>query len=272
MKIVNLMEDTCGNPACLYEHGFSLYIETSKHKLLADTGASKKTIENAKRLGIDLKEIDIVIISHGHYDHGGGIMAFVQENPHAKIYIRENAFGRFYHRKQDGFHDIGLDPAIEHLPQIMKVEGNLIIDEELSLFTNVAGRRLWPNGNKELYSEEMKHVFPDSFSHEQYLVIEEGEKRILISGCAHNGILNILDAYKICYGGVPDMVISGFHMMKKQGYPMDDLETIDQIACELKKLPCHFFTGHCTGEVPFERMQAIMGEQIEYVRCGQQII
>lgn len=142
MKIVNLMEDTCGNPACLYEHGFSLYIETSKHKLLADTGASKKTIENAKRLGIDLKEIDIVIISHGHYDHGGGIIAFVQENPHAKIYIRENAFGRFYHRKQDGFHDIGLDPAIEQLPQIMKVEGNLIIDEELSLFTNVAGRRL----------------------------------------------------------------------------------------------------------------------------------
>ena len=48
MKIVNLMEDTCGNPACLYEHGFSLYIETSKHKLLADTGASKKTIENAR--------------------------------------------------------------------------------------------------------------------------------------------------------------------------------------------------------------------------------
>lgn len=154
----------------------------------------------------------------------------------------------------------------------MKVEGNLIIDEELSLFTNVAGRRLWPNGNKELYSEEMKHVFPDSFSHEQYLVIEEGKKRILVSGCAHNGILNILDAYKTCYGGVPDIVISGFHMMKKQGYSMEDLETIDQIACELKKLPCHFFTGHCTGEVPFERMQAIMGEQIEYVRCGQQII
>ena len=60
-------------------------------------------------------------------------------------------------------------------------------------------------------------------------------------------------------------------MMKKQGYNDEDLETIDQIAKELQKLPCQFFTGHCTGEIPFERMRKIMGNQIEYIRCGQEI-
>lgn len=269
IKIVNLMEDTCGNKDCLYEHGLAMYVETRNHKLLADTGASEKTVKNAKRLGIDLKEIDTVVISHGHYDHGGGILAFAEENPDAHIYIRENAFGNFYHIKRNGGHYIGLDPNIKNLPQLIMVSGDRKIDEELSLFTNVTGRRLWPRGNQELTCKEKGGMRQDDFSHEQYLVIRDMGRRILISGCAHNGILNILDAYKERFGGVPDVVISGFHMIKKQGYDKEDLEMIDQIAMELRNLPCRFFTGHCTGEIPFERMRAVMGEQIQYIRCGE---
>ena len=76
MKIVTLMEDTPGKQQCYFEHGLSLYIETRKHRLLFDTGASQKTIENAVKMGIDLTKIDTVIISHGHYDHAGGLLDF----------------------------------------------------------------------------------------------------------------------------------------------------------------------------------------------------
>ena len=137
------------------------------------------------------------------------------------------------------------------------------------MFTNVTGRRLWPQGNKELTCKEEESMRQDDFSHEQYLVIHDSGKNVLISGCAHNGILNILDAYKERFGGCPDAVVSGFHMMKKQGYNDEDLETIDQIAKELKKLPCQFFTGHCTGEIPFERMRKVMEIRLNIsVRAG----
>lgn len=72
MRIINLIENTEGNKGCFFEHGLSFYVETKQHKLLVDTGASDAFIHNAKVLGIDLTQIDSVILSHGHYDHSGG--------------------------------------------------------------------------------------------------------------------------------------------------------------------------------------------------------
>ena len=93
MRIVILMEDTCGNPLCEYEHGLSVYIETKKHKILMDTGAGEKTLANAGKLKVDLAQVDTVILSHGHYDHSGGLSAFVRMNRSAMIYAQKTAFG-----------------------------------------------------------------------------------------------------------------------------------------------------------------------------------
>ena len=73
MKIINLIENTPGIPNCGYEHGLSFYIETKNHRLLVDSGATDLFLWNAKTLGIDLTKVDTMILSHGHYDHGGGI-------------------------------------------------------------------------------------------------------------------------------------------------------------------------------------------------------
>ena len=91
MRMINLMENTEGDHGCLYEHGLSFYIETLNHKLLIDTGASKSFIENARIRGIDLKDVDLLILSHGHYDHAGGILDFTKINPTAPIYMQRSA-------------------------------------------------------------------------------------------------------------------------------------------------------------------------------------
>ena len=79
MRIINLVENTEGASGCGVEHGLCFYIETEKHKLLMDAGQTGLLLENAEKLGIDLTQVDTVVLSHGHYDHGGGILPFAHE-------------------------------------------------------------------------------------------------------------------------------------------------------------------------------------------------
>ena len=157
------------------------------------------------------------------------------------------------------------------MPQLVRVQGNLALDGELFLFTNVRGTQALPAGNAELLAEKEGVLLPDDFSHEQYLVITDGKRKLLVSGCAHNGILNILEEYEKVVGGEPDAVISGFHMKKKQGYEAADIAVIEETARRLSRMHTKFFTGHCTGEEPFARMCAIMGSQLQYVRSGEEV-
>lgn len=271
MRIVNLIENIKGNPECDFEHGLSLYVETQKHKLLMDTGCSDKFLENAKRLSVQLENVDSVVLSHGHYDHGGGLLDFTKINSHARIYVRENAFLDFYHGKDENKRYIGLDKRISNLAQLYYVSGNMRMDKELFLFTNVTSRILWPSSNLELTVEKDGVLVQDDFSHEQYLVISQNGKNILISGCAHNGILNILEKYHQIFSKNPDVVISGFHMMKKSGYKQEDIDLIEKTAWKLKDYRTKFYTCHCTGEEPYERMKRILGEQIDYVKSGEEV-
>lgn len=272
MRIQNLIEDTKGENKCLFEHGLSFYIETPNHKLLVDAGASEKFIENAIKLNIDLTQVDTLILSHGHYDHSGGIIPFTTINPNAKIYIHENAAGDYYSEKPDRTYYAGIDKTIAELPQTIKINKDTKIDDELFVFTNVIGRRHWPAGNKKLKKLINGDFVQDEFDHEQYLVIKAKGKEILMSGCAHNGILNILDRYIELKGHEPDVIISGFHMMNFSEYAEEEIETIKQTAYELKKYRTRYYTGHCTGEPAFEIMKEILGEQIQYVRSGEEII
>ena len=110
MKIQNLVENEQREKWLSGRTWISVYLETGKHKLLVDTGATDAFLRNAEFLGIDLKEVDILILSHGHYDHGGGILTFSKINPRARIYIREDAFAKYYHERERGTDYIGLDP------------------------------------------------------------------------------------------------------------------------------------------------------------------
>ena len=273
MKILNLIENTEGVPGCLFEHGLCFYVETEKHRLLMDLGPSASVLENAVRLGVDLKTVDTVILSHGHDDHGGGILPFAKLNPNAKIYLQESAFGEYYAArdyKPDPDY-IGLAPEIRALPQVVPVRGNLKIDEELFLFSGLKGKRDLPVSNGNLRKKEGGRLVPDDFVHEQCLVITERNRHVLFSGCAHNGILNILDRYEELFGGAPDVVISGFHMMKKSAYTEKEQNVICSTAEKLKEYPTMFYTCHCTGLPAYDMMKEIMGGKIAYVHCGESV-
>ncbi len=272
MKIVNLIEDTPGASACRFEHGLSFYIETASHKLLLDTGASGAFIENALQKGIDLSALDTVVLSHGHYDHTGGLLALLEINPNAAVYIHKNAVGAFYNCRHTPPKYIGMDARIVELPQVVWVDGDLKIDDELSLFTGVTGRRLWPRGNEVLRKRVGGAFVQDEFDHEQYLVLTEGDdRRVLLSGCAHNGILNILYAYRERYGGAPTHVISGFHTTKPEPTKEDDA-LVAAIATELSDTDTVYYTGHCTGEHQLEIFKSILKARLVTLHSGDEIL
>ena len=264
VKIVTLMEDTKGHSSCFYEHGLSLYIETKHHHILFDTGASELTLKNAQKLNVDLQSVDVVIISHGHYDHGGGLLAFSKINKNAKIYIQKNAMEDYCH----GQKYIGLDDKVKELPQIQWLEGNQQIDDELFLFTHITGRQYFSKSNLELTKRVAGKDVEDDFLHEQCLVIHDGKGDILLSGCAHNGIINILEKYKELFHNDPQLVISGFHLSKKTEYTKEEINNIKDIAYYLNQLPIQFYTGHCTGKKAYDIMKEIMQEKLHYLHCG----
>ena len=299
MRIINLVENTEGRAGCGIEHGLSFYIETECHKLLMDTGQTDLLIKNAEKLGIDLTKVDTVVLSHGHYDHGGGILPFAEINPDAKIYVSETAFGEYYSVNKAGEpHYIGLEKEIQELPQVVVVgreqceeqacdgntesaeehkapaaesDGIYHIDDELSIFSGIGNEHRIPSTNRRLKKKTDEGLVQDDFDHEQCLVIREGSKSVLLSGCAHHGILNILDRYYDLYGDDPDVVISGFHMMRKNGYPDEDINMIIETALELRRYRTMFYTGHCTGTEPYDAMKKIMGGQLQYVHSGDEI-
>lgn len=271
MRILNLMEDTKGNNDCIFQHGLSFYIETKKHKILMDTGANGDFIKNAEILGVDLQAVDMVVISHGHYDHTGGLLEFCKINSNAIIYMHTLAGNPYYHVNTQEERYIGIAPEILQLKNLVLIKENMTIDNELSLFTGVTGRRLWPKGNMELKCRNENGEFvQDEFLHEQYLVIQDGDRKWLFSGCAHNGILNIMEHYCQLYGTEPDYVVSGFHMMQKQ-YSEADIAAIQETGQLLKDYNTIFYTGHCTGQTAFTVLKEEMGEQIREIHSGDEV-
>ncbi|SKB92615.1 7,8-dihydropterin-6-yl-methyl-4-(beta-D-ribofuranosyl)aminobenzene 5'-phosphate synthase [Lachnospiraceae bacterium] len=276
MRIINLIENTEGKIGCPCAHGLSFYIETAKHKALLDLGPDSQTLENAEKLGIDLSKVDIVILSHGHYDHSGGIIPFSEINSTAVIYMQKTA-GRDYY-SDDGerpyrerYRYIGIDKAILNLPQIKFIDGDHEIDDELELITIKKRSHELPSTNSRLLIKEKDGFIRDDFIHEHFLVVKDSGKSILLSGCAHNGILSILDAYREKYAQDPDAVISGFHLMKKHDYTSEEMREIEDIANELKKYDTQFITCHCTGLPAYEVMKKIMGGKLRYVHTGEEV-
>lgn len=268
MEIRVLVEDTSNFPAFQSEHGFSIYIDANHHKILFDTGASDLFLKNAEKLNVNIRDVDLSVISHGHYDHGGGLKAFLEENDSAKVYMNRNAFAGHYSMRGDQAVYIGLDKDLQNNDRIILTDGISQISHDLLLFDRVSGSELLSSCNSSLYAEKTNSIVPDNFDHEQNLILTEDGKTILIAGCAHRGIVNILNSAAALAGRMPDYVIGGFHLYNHSKGISEDPSTVAQIGEFLKGTNAVFYTGHCTGTESFHTLKKILGDQIHYLSTG----
>lgn len=257
MIIHTLIENTACRNDLIAEHGLSLYIETGAHKILFDMGQSGAFAENAAKMGVDLSAVDIAVLSHGHYDHGGGIETFLAINDHAPVYVSEHAFGEHYNGTEKY---IGLAQSLQSSDRLLPVGEERRIGDELTLFSCNARKLIKPIHPFGLNRRVNGRFVPEDFLHEQYLLIEEDGKRVLVSGCSHKGILNIAAWF------APDVLVGGFHLMKET-----DEAALAATADALLAYPAQYYTGHCTGETQFTALRARMGSRLGALSTGSVI-
>ena len=268
MKVTVLVENTACSPAFIGIHGLSMHVETKRHRLLVDLGPDETLLKNALAAGIDLSLVDTVVISHGHYDHGGALRAFLAVNQNARIYIQQSAFDRFYAKGPNGEKPIGLDETLRDHPQIILTGDRFLIDDELQLFSGVIGRKFESRMNQVLYMESAGERVPDQFAHEQNLIVTEGGRYFLFGGCAHNGIVNILEIAEQIVQGPIDTAIAGFHLHNPTAGIDETPDLIAGIASELARRQTRFLTGHCTGLGPFSLLKEHLGDQVSAITAG----
>lgn len=261
MKIKTLIENTTAVDGLCTEAGLGMYVEALGKKILFDTGMSGDFVRNAQQMGVDLKAVDLVVISHGHDDHGGGLKRFLEVNDTAPIYINEHAFGRFF---AGNGREISLAPELKGNPRVILTGDRLELGEGLELFTCNALERKHPMGHFGLTTLSGDEQVPDDFCHEQYLLITEGDKKVLFSGCSHKGILNIMEWVKC------DVLLGGFHFMRL-GLEGEDLVYLENAAKRLMEYPTIYYTCHCTGLKQYAVLKDLMGEQLQYSATGQEI-
>ncbi|MBE5779022.1 MAG: MBL fold metallo-hydrolase [Clostridiales bacterium] len=272
VKIVTLVENTAFNPELSPKHGLSFYVETPRHKLLFDVGPNEFFYENAKKLGIDLSEVDTVILSHGHYDHGGGLETFFAVNDHAKVYIRKSAFVPHYSQSTDFQRYIGLEKDMMENGRFLFTEDVTEIDEELFLFSAVEPSEVPSQSNSALKMEKDGQIVQDDFAHEQNLILTAGKEKILMAGCSHAGIGRIQSKAAGFIGRAPDRVIGGFHLYNPSAMKYESDQVIDETVQELLPTSSRYYTCHCTGQKAFDRMKEQLGDRLQYMGTGSVLL
>lgn len=258
MRIMVLTENTAYSEAFSCEHGLSLYIETGAHKILFDAGQTDLFAKNAEKMGIDLQKVDFAVLSHGHFDHSGGMQRFLETNKTAPLYIHRQAF--LPHVNKVG-KDIGISSELAKSDRLIITDDVLEIAPGITLYSCNDRVRPYPTETCGLCKLENGDPTPDDFCHEQYLLLEENGKKILISGCSHKGILNIMSWFS------PDVLVGGFHFMT-QNPLWKGRAFLKNAARELKNYDTTYYTGHCTGEKQYHFLKKRMGDCLQSISTG----
>ena len=261
MKWTILSDNRTNDCRLQTEHGLSILLETDKHRILLDTGASDVFIRNAERLGIDLGMVDYVFISHGHSDHAGGLRCFVEHNRQAKIIVSPDAVKGQFYSKRGNLHSITAEWPEEIKGRLIPVDNTCEIADDLHIIAHIPQTHPMPQGNKHLFIKNADGDYEnDDFRHELALYTDG----LLFTGCAHSGLENILAA---CPYPVRT-VVGGFHLL--DGHETE--EELTELAQRLTEAypETRFYTSHCTGDRVYELMKSVMGEQLQFFRCGEE--
>nr|WP_320191615.1 MBL fold metallo-hydrolase [uncultured Desulfobacter sp.] len=276
MEITCLLENNTTDPKLAPDHGLSFFIRTQDQSILFDMGQDGKFADNARLLGVDLTKTDLAILSHGHYDHGGGLPHFQSLNSTCETIMTRGALeGRCYAQYLDYPPKyIGLDTDAIDQSRCRLIDSDLVLSKHLTIITDFSKKGFIPKNNSGLFRQNKDgQLIDDEFTHELALLIEEDGTTVLFTGCAHSGMGNMIDTVLTRTGRSHiDHVIGGFHLYNRVTKTTEADSRLDILANELSShAGTTYYTGHCTGPDAPAYMSQKMGSPINVFATGTRI-
>jgi len=270
VRITILVDDQAGD-GLIAEHGLSLWIEAGDRRILFDTGQGVALEANARKLGVDLSQTDILVLSHGHYDHTGGVARVLAAAPQAEVFFHPAALQSRY-----SIHDgvpkpvhmpTGAMDAIGRLPYIQR---HWLLDPVILLngvgITGPVPRKtdFEDTGGPFYLDTEARRA--DFLEDDMSLWVKTPNGLIVCTGCCHSGLVNTLvfvlrisGAHRLC------AVIGGFHLVHANNRRIERTTAVLRSLAPDKVVPCH-----CTGKPVIRMLKEVLGIRLICCRSGMQ--
>jgi len=230
------------------EHGLSVYIETENTRILFDTGQNVALAHNARMLDIDLSRIDAVVVSHGHYDHTGGLEHLLKKNTAFSLYAHPDIFDdKLRSRKSGAYKKIGI-------PLDKNIFDNTDVQIRLSKDTAEIARGVFTSGEipqkndfesieSQFFVQRDGEIIPDPLADDQAVILDTQKGLVVLLGCSHRGVINTLNHVdRLFPENKIHAIIGGLHLGKTSDAKLNKI--IDHLrAFELEKIG----VSHCTG-------------------------
>jgi 7,8-dihydropterin-6-yl-methyl-4-(beta-D-ribofuranosyl)aminobenzene 5'-phosphate synthase len=265
------------NPFLRTERGHSLHVRWKGRSLLLDTGISGLFADNARMLGIRVAEIDTIVLSHGHFDHSGGLGRFLRENQRATVYAARGVRERLWLSLLGFKKDVGLDPRVlvDARERLHLVDADSEPEVGLHLLACLPFTHPRPRGNRLLFRGAAGKRLPDDFAHELVMTLDDGDGLVVFTGCGHHGVLNMVDGVRHAFPERPiKALVGGFHFVGLPflGLLAEPRDRVRQIGRSLNALPIgRIVTGHCTGRKGYAALREVLGSRVVYAATGETI-
>ena len=270
-RITVLVENTAGGRGLLAEHGLAFWIELGDRKVLFDTGQSNVLLGNARRLGIRLEQVDAIVLSHGHYDHTGGLRGVLSKTGKAEVIAHPDIWAAKYARRAERERYVGIPFSQQELEALgasftlsrdpVWISENIVTTGEIPMITEY--EEIDPN----VYAKVDGELIPDPILDDRALIVKTDVGLVVVLGCSHRGIINTLyHAREVTGVETIHTVVGGTHLISASE------ERILLTAAALKELGVkRVGASHCTGLPAAALLARELGDIFFYSNVGTSI-